>query len=569
MRHSVNAMTVFSRHLFAALLCAALTCAWGCGQDAEQPGVVATVNGRPIDLSQLEFNHDLRGMGLVATENPSVERLRQDYGRIMADLIVRELVFEELAKAGLAVTDEDVSRLESEIRGDYPPEVFDRMLFEENVNPQAWRASLAARVAMEKFADRLTADRAKVELQEAADYYKEHVADFRRPAQVTFLLVRGPEKKLVEKALKERDSGRTFPREPTPDAASIQEVRQPRDMLPPAWRDMLAKLKPGQASPVIQERQEAMALVLVGETPAMTLDPAAAYPLVEKALVEKKRNAAFHDWLAGAMAAADIRISAHLREGGAAAVSEAPAPDILEKEFPGVGDSEGEHASPLADAGFAAKSLADRFPAQTQAPAAASDTNGGPTPSLPSGGSVEPMRLVPGMDGAEDTAPPSPESATTAEPSAPKPAEAAPRANSEASVPAVATPGAMPTTSPVPTDMSVPPGPAPEAPAQAAAVSSPVPAAPTAEKAPPATADMSEKPRGVEFLANKASWVIFTVDDGKEERIYIKGGKTHTVPFTKKLAVKFGSPSDVTYRFGDRQERVESSAREVKTMDFP
>jgi hypothetical protein len=52
MRHSVDAMTVFPRHLFAVLLCTALACAWGCGQDAEQPGVVATVNGRPIDLSQ-------------------------------------------------------------------------------------------------------------------------------------------------------------------------------------------------------------------------------------------------------------------------------------------------------------------------------------------------------------------------------------------------------------------------------------------------------------------------------------------------------------------------------------
>ena len=167
------------------------------------------------------------------------------------------------------------------------------------------------------------------------------------------------------------------------------------------------------------------------------------------------------------------------------------------------------------------------------------------------------MRLVPGMDGAEEIARPASESAAPAEPSPGQPAQA--------SVPAVATPEFMPTIPPAPADMTAPQAAPQASPPQAP----PVPAAAVAEKTPPAAADMSEKPRGVEFLANKASWVIFTVDDGKEERVYIKGGKTHTVSFTKKLAVKFGSPSDVTYRFGDRQERVESSPREVKTTEFP
>jgi hypothetical protein len=76
-------------------------------------------------------------------------------------------------------------------------------------------------------------------------------------------------------------------------------------------------------------------------------------------------------------------------------------------------------------------------------------------------------------------------------------------------------------------------------------------------------------PGEVEFLANKASWITFRIDDGQEERLYIKGGKKHVVSFARKLSVRFGSPSDVSYRFKDRQERVESSAREVKTVDFP
>ncbi|NDY55634.1 hypothetical protein G3N56_02610 [Desulfovibrio sulfodismutans] len=562
-------MTFSPRYILFPALLFVMALLWACDRKAEPPGVVATVNGRPVTLGQLEFNHDLRGMGLVATENPSVEGLRRDYGRIMADLIIRELMLEELQKAGGAVTDEDLARLEAEIRADYPGELFDRMLFEENIDPQKWRESLLTRAVMDKFVSMILKDQARVEVQEAADYYKEHVAQFQRPALVTFLLVRGPDKKRVAEALRERDSGRTFPREPTPDAASIQEVRLPRELIPEAWRALLGKLQPGQASPVVQEKREAMALVLVGETPAFTLDPATAYPLVEKALAEKKRNEAFSAWLAGAVAAADIRVSAHLVDNGDIPVSEAPSPDILEKEFPGVGGGKGEHAAELADTGQVSKSFADRF-ADRQGPDGVKpgpekDGPAGPsaaaTPSAASpaqGDRQEVVRVVPGREGPGETAADlplatpvptdSPSEQSPAQPAAGTPAAGTPAAGSSVpDVAAVASPQAgtvEPTTDPV------------------QATSTDGAAGAAAQVVP-------SGPGEVEFLANKASWLIFKVDDGKEDLVYIKGGKNHVVSFKDRLSVRFGSPSDITYRFRDRQERVESSAREVKTMDFP
>jgi len=548
-------MTCISRYLFFPILFSAMALLWACDRMAEPPGVVATVNGRPVTLGQLECNHDLRGMGIVATENPSVERLRRDYGRIMADLIIRELMLEELAKAGHAVTDEDLARLEKEIRADYPEEVFDRMLFEENIDPGKWRESLLSGVAMEKFANTLLKDRVKIEVQEAAEYYKEHVSEFQRPALVTLLLVRGPDKKLVAEAVRERDSGRTFPREPTPDAASIQEVRLPRELIPEAWRTLLGKLQPGQASPVVQGKREAMALILVGETAAFTLDPAAAYPMVEKALTEKKRNEAFAEWLAGAVAAADIRVSRHLVGDGDMPVSEAPSPDILEKEFPGVGDREGEHAAQLADTGQVSRSFADRFASQQERDGPGSES-GESLLSLTAPGAaespdenrLEALRVVPGREASDEPA------------AAPAQTDPAPQ-------------------EPSPSPASAPP--AAEAPSPGGAAAPALEAATAGEEsgqgrtaAPetsgePAAPVPASGPGEVEFLANKASWIIFKVDDGQEDRMYLKGGKTHVVSFKKKLSVRFGSPSDITYRFKDRQDRVESSAREVKTVDFP
>jgi|GEM_PF-600014 len=571
----MNIMTLSPRYLLFPVLFFAMALLWACDRKAEPPGVVATVNGRPVTLGQLEFNHDLRAMGLVATENPSVERLRRDYGRIMAELIIRELMLDELQKAGGAVTDEDLARLETEIRADYPGELFDRMLFEENIDPQKWRESLLTRAAMDKFVSMILKDRTRVEVQEAADYYKEHVAEFQRPALVTFLLVRGPDKKRVAEAVRERDSGRTFPREPSPDAASIQEVRLPRELIPEAWRALLGKLQPGQASPVVQEKREVLALVLVGETPAFTLDPAAAYPLVEKALAEKKRNEAFAAWLAGAVAAADIRVSAHLVDNGDAAVSEAPSPDILEKEFPGVGAAEGEHAAQLADTGQVSKSFADRF-ADRQGQDGVIPAPGGDEPAGPSssaamspaaspadGDRQEAFRVVPGREGPGETAADLP-------PASPVPADSPPGqtpAKPAAATPTVETPiaGTPAAGSPVPDVAAVK---SPQA-GTTEPTSGPGQGAPADGAAGTAPKASSTGPGEVEFLANKASWLIFKADDGKEDRVYIKGGKKHVVSFKNTLSVRFGSPSDISYRFRDRQERVESSAREVKTMDFP
>lgn len=548
-------MMCISRYLLFPILFSAMALLWACDRTAEPPGVVATVNGRPVTIGQLEFNHDLRGMGLVATENPSVERLRRDYGRIMADLIIRELILEELAKAGHAVTDEDVARLEKEIRADYPEEVFDRMLFEENIDPGTWRESLLSRVAMDKFVNTILKDLVKIEVQEAAEYYKEHVSEFQRPALVTFLLVRGSDKKLVAEAVRERDSGRTFPREPTPDAASIQEVRLPRELIPEAWRAVLGKLQPGQASPVVQGKREAVALVLVEETAAFTLDPAAAYPVVEKALTEKKHNEAFAQWLAGAVATADIRVSRHLVGDGDMSVSEAPSPDILEKEFPGVGDREGEHAAQLADTGQVSKSFADRFASQQERDGPGSVSGEGlPPMTAPEAAEtsdedrMEALRVVPGREASDEPA------------SVPSQTDSASREPS-------------PTPAPAPPAVESPSPDVPAAPARENGAtgdeSGQGRAAATEMSGEPAAQVPASGPGEVEFLANKASWIIFKVDDGQEDRMYLKGGKTHVVTFKKKLSVRFGSPSDITYRFKDLQERVESSAREVKTVEFP
>ncbi len=574
----------------------AVTGAVGCDRPKDEPGVVATVNGRNLNVGQLEFFHDLRGMGLVATENPTVDRLRRDYGRIMADLIVQELMLDELARAGLGVSEEEVAALETKIRADYPGEAFDRMLFEDNIDPAKWREGLVFRIAQEKFVSRILKDRVRLDVTEAAEYYKEHVADFMRPAQVTFLLFRGPDKRRVERALRDREADGRIAETSGPDAVSVREVTIPRDNVPGPWRDILGKLRPGQAGPVVEEKREAMALVLVGETPAATLDAAEAYPLVERALLEKKSNEAFAAWLAGAVSSADIRVSAHLLRADASLESEVPSPDILEKEFPGVGDVDGQGSPPLALSEGMSKDLAKHFAgrsgdgekADAASPGASADADAEtPPPSSPSISDVPSLSAEsapPGSPPADGGTAPGPERAVSGSegknvgegPEGTPGSISQPAETTQQAVPADVAPASPPGAS-SPADASERGSQTPFQPGKAAEqtprAASAAPENAAAEQAPgtgaPAVSADSADPGKVEFLANKASWIILKVDDGQEERVYVKGGKTHGVVFKRKLAVRLGSPSDVTYRYGGREQRVESSAREVKTLDFP
>ncbi len=566
----------------------------GCDRPKDEPGVVAPVNGRKVNVGQLEFFHDLRGMGLVATENPTVDRLRRDYGRIMADLIIQELMLDELAKAGLGVSKEEVAALETRIRADYPDDVFDRMLFEENIDPAKWREGLVFRIAQEKFVSRILKDRVRLDVTEAAEYYKGHVGDFTKPAQVTFLLFRGPDKKRVERALRDRDADGRIAEASGPDAVSVREVTIPRDNVPGPWRDILGKLRPGQAGPVMEEKREAMALVLVGETPAATMDAAEAYPLVEKALLEKKSNEAFAAWLADAVSSADIRVSAHLLRADASLESEVPSPDILEKEFPGVGNADGQGAPSLALSEGMPKDLAKHFAARSgdgekvdaASPGGAADagveTSSPSSPSIPDVPSLAEESIPPGgppgdggtVPGPERTFSGSEEKAVAEGPKGTPGSSSHPAETIQQAMPADVAPASPSGASPPADDPErasqtpVQPGNAVDQAMRAASAASENAAAEPAPGAPAVSAE-SAGPGKVEFLANKASWIIFKADDGQEERVYVKGGKTQSVVFKRKLAVRLGSPSDVTYRYDGREQRVESSAKEVKTLDFP
>ena len=298
------------------LLCLAFAfvIACACTANNEEPGVIARVNGRPIHLHQLESKYDFMHLNWAGDMNPTVKKLKTDYGRILSDLIVQELVAQALDERGLAVMERELDRAEENVRSDYPKGAFEQVLVEEYIDIKFWREELKARLTLEKFFQEVLRPQVKLDYQEAEAYYKEHISDFYLPTRVRFFLIRGPSRDLVKSAVnlyrEERDVealSRKF------NQVTVQELKMREDALTVSWRNALKGLSPGEAGAILTDNLGFQVLILLERYPAEVLDPSRAYPLVEKVLLEQKLRREFDKWLEKELQRAAIFVSPHLR----------------------------------------------------------------------------------------------------------------------------------------------------------------------------------------------------------------------------------------------------------------
>ncbi|WP_421901953.1 SurA N-terminal domain-containing protein [Maridesulfovibrio sp.] len=285
---------------------------FGCQNKSEEPGIIARVNGNPIYLSQLEYKYDLTheaGGGFV----PSVEQVRAEYGQILGDLIVQELVAQELEQREIPVSDKELKEAEDEVRSDYPDDSFEQILIEEYIDINAWRSQLKYQLAMDKFFHDILRPEIKIDYKEAEKYYRTHLSDFYMPAGYRFVMVKGMSKDLVLKGVELYRDGLT----PAAISAklrkvSVREIWIRNGQIPANWKTFVEDLEPGKATPVITQKKEVFCLILKEKKDATLLTPLQAYPMVEKVLLERKLKEKFEGWLKNKMATSKIKISKEL-----------------------------------------------------------------------------------------------------------------------------------------------------------------------------------------------------------------------------------------------------------------
>lgn len=304
------------RRYLAASLLILLALSLGCSRrQQDEAGVVARVNGAPITLAMLEFQYDQLHFNALSGELPSVGALREAYGEILGQLIAQELVAQELARRGQEVSDEELEQAEAKARADYDAEAFEQMLADEFIDLDMWRRQLRAMCGMEKFQRLVLRPSIRLDYREVEAHYGEHLDSFRLPERLRVLVVRAPERQIVEKALAQFRQQKSvealsgaFP------GAQAREVVVPRHLLTPAWEDALHVDDAGGRSSgaILSGAAGFEGLLLLERLRAETLDIADAYPQVEAALLEQRLQQTFEAWLAKALDASVVLVSTRL-----------------------------------------------------------------------------------------------------------------------------------------------------------------------------------------------------------------------------------------------------------------
>jgi len=525
-------MNARHRWLVLGLALALALAGLGCHRDeANEPGVAATVNGAPITVAALEARHDLTRLAVPLVDNPAVDQLRSEYGAVLASMIVARLADQELARHRLAVTGPELDAAETAIRADYPDDTFATMLLEEHIDRDRWREALRDRLTLEKFAREILRPGVRVGVTEAADYYKEHIDAFTQPARTRFLLVRATEAQAAKAALAayRKDPSRTTLE--SQSGVTVQEATVADRNLAKPWREALRGLKVGDASPVLADGTGGTLLVLLEHQGETVLEPATAYARVEAILSARKLEEAMGGWLTETLAKARIKVSPLLL----AQASEKDEPPAQPAAEPAQPSPEKASLPPVPAA---------QTPALSESPAVSAPVPAAPEPSRTSAAAAAPEAPTQPEPATEQPV------ATSASPPA-----AANTVASESVPPAEAAGGAAP--------VADPPAARESSLASEPAVTSPSAPVPEADK--PA----AQEPGSVEFTAVKASWILFTVDDKPEERTYLKPGKPFTLTYSHRLVVRLGSPCEVSYKAGARQETVAVGKKESRVLEFP
>ncbi len=284
----------------------------GCQNKKDEPGIIARVNGKPIYLSQLNYKYDLTHDGSAGFV-PSVGQVRSEYGQILGDIIVQELVSQELAERDIPITDKELKEAEDQVRSDYPGNAFEQILIEEYIDLNSWRRQLRYQLAMDKFFSQVLRPEIKIDYKEAEEYYRTHLSDFYIQAGCKFEMIKGSSRDLVTKAVEQFGKG-LAPAEISSNfkEVTVREIWVRNGQLPAAWEPVVQKLQIGKSSPVITQEKEFICLILKEKKDATLLTPLQAYPTIEKVLLEQKLDDKFELWLKDKIAKSDIKISKEL-----------------------------------------------------------------------------------------------------------------------------------------------------------------------------------------------------------------------------------------------------------------
>jgi peptidyl-prolyl cis-trans isomerase SurA len=269
---------LLSRQFATATLAMLAALGTGCSSKQGAGDAAATVDGRKIYRADVEKYYQNQTTGseqAPAGEQSTILRLN-----ILRELIENEILMRRAEKLGLLATDEEVDRKLNEYKSPYTQEQFDARLKEKKISLDDFKRDIRRTLTVDKVLNKEVTSKINITDQDVTSYYNDHKSEFNliepqyHLAQIFVTPTPNPQvhtqdkaqndsdaKKKIQMIMNRLDSGDDFNNlamnysEDTETAGNGGDLGfTPESALrqtDPQTRDTVAKLKPGQYSPII------------------------------------------------------------------------------------------------------------------------------------------------------------------------------------------------------------------------------------------------------------------------------------------------------------------------------
>ncbi len=280
--------------------------------DAAAP--VATVDGAPItraDLARLVRR-------VTGGEANADRQLRVS---LLEQLIEERLLLAEAARRGLSLSAADVEAAARAAEAAMGREAFERELAAEGLTPEAWRARLGETLLVRALLSTVPPPK-PISEHDVRAHYQEHRADYARPEQFRARIPTVATRAEAEAIRAQLAAGGDFAALAREKSISPEKEAGgdlgfvPRGQLPPEFDEALARLKPGELSPVVESPYGFHIFRLEERRAARQATLEEVRDEIRETLSRDRAERAHEEWLADLRAKAKVEIlDPELRDG--------------------------------------------------------------------------------------------------------------------------------------------------------------------------------------------------------------------------------------------------------------
>lgn len=276
---------------------------------------VAVVNGEAITLG--EFRKEL---ATAFRQEPfHDDRLGSELKADLINKLVQEkLILQEAGKRNITVSDEEVEKKIERIKKDYPGDSFDRMIVNEFVNADEWRAHLRNDILIGKVTDQAVGENIAVSEKDARAFYDAHAGEYKQDEQVRARQILTATEDEAKEVVKRLRRGEDF--KAVAASVSISPDRDkggdlgffPRGQMPPEFDEACFSLPPGKFSGIVKSPYGYHIFLIEERRKGRRLGFSDVKEKIMERLVQEKREAAVDEWVKQLRGKSQITVNAPL-----------------------------------------------------------------------------------------------------------------------------------------------------------------------------------------------------------------------------------------------------------------